>query len=140
MIHGVESQKRAYNWDIADFQICFKMTWVKISWLISHGGTLRERDWLLSNSQNKRVPFKGASWLPYKFVRYSQETPDSTNFSWILLLKHRKDQKIQELYPLVLVDPRAAQKRGQNGKKVKKAENSQHLHWSKLKIIYSSNT
>ena len=34
-------------------------------------------------------------------------------------------KKIQELYPLVLADPRTAQKkRAKNGKKFKKAENS----------------
>ena len=38
-------------------------------------------------------------------------------------IENRERQKIQELYPLILASPYAAQRRGQNEKKVQKAEN-----------------
>ena len=124
----------------------------QIFWTCWSWGHLKSQNLLLSYFRTKWVPFKGAcrqkiAGILNLFMIITQIRPFYTRkhvtalISCKYCLKKRKTKKIQKLYPLLLASPSAAQKRGQKwGKRSKRLRIAQHLHWSELNIIYSSNT
>ena len=110
-------------------------------------------NWLLFNSLTKMVPIKGTcrqkvARIVNLFMIIAQICPFLTRkhltalISCKYCLKNRERAKnIQELYPLVLACPWAAQKGGQKMEKSsKRLRIAHHLHQSELKRIHGSNT